>query len=208
MTLAGLLNVRGMRNSPEARGSRSRITRSFIWVVMNAVRLLGALPNLALFGLAALLLVVWHYGADSPDHKWLADHQLPETTRLYAADGTPVAEYARQNRIAVPLASIPRRVVDAFLAAEDKRFFRHSGIDFVAVVRATFWNLSHAANGVRPRGASTITQQVARNFLLTSKPTLRRKVREAILALRLEQTLGKERILELYLNAIYLGHSS
>lgn len=197
-----------MSRSPDAHKSCSGATRLFIWIVMNSVRLLSALPNVAVFGTIALLVVAWNYGADLPDHRWLVGNQLPEGARLYAADGTLVAEYARQRRIVVPLGSIPVRVIDAFLAAEDKTFFTHLGIDIPGVVRAAVWNLNHSGNGVRPRGASTITQQVARNFLLTNEPTLRRKIREAILALRLERTLGKTRILELYLNAIYLGRGS
>ncbi len=191
-------------------GRRSRITaaRFHFRPLTGFVGLLGALANPVMFGSAALLLVVVHYGADLPDHEWLVDHQLPETTRLHAADGTLVAEYARQRRIVASLESIPVRVVNSFLAAEDKNFFTHLGVDILGVARAAVWNLSHSGNGVRPRGASTITQQVARNFLLTNEPTLRRKIREAILALRLERTLGKERILELYLNAIYLGRGS
>lgn len=192
----------------EGRTSRVTAARFRVRALMGVVRLLSALPNVAMFGSVALLLVVAHYGTDLPDHKWLVSHQLPETTRLHAADGTLVAEYARQKRVVLSLDAIPARVVDAFLAAEDKNFFTHPGIDIPGVVRAAFWNLSHSGQGVRLRGASTITQQVARNFLLTNEPTLRRKIREAILALRLEQALGKKRILELYLNAIYLGRGS
>ena len=143
-----------MSSSPDAHDSCSGAARIFIWTAMKSVRLLSALPNLAIFGTIALLLGAWNYGADLPDHRWLESNQLPEGARLYAADGTLVAEYARQRRFFVPLESIPVRIIDAFLAAEDKTFFTHPGIDFPGVVDAAVWNLNHAGNGRRPRGAS------------------------------------------------------
>jgi penicillin-binding protein 1A len=145
----------------------------------------------------------WHFSHGLPDHKQLADYQPATVSRLYAADGRLLAEYAREKRVFVPAAAMPRRLLEAFVAAEDQRFFTHPGVDFVGVARAVIANLSNP--GKRPEGASGITQQVAKNFLLSNQATLARKIREAILAFRIEDTYSKERILELYLNEIYLG---
>ena len=162
------------------------------------------------FGLAAGLVIVgivgglfWHFSHGLPDHKQLADYQPATTSRLYAADGRLLAEYAKEKRIFVPVAAMPKRVPQAFVAAEDQRFFTHPGIDFLGVLRASLANIQNP--GKRPEGASGITQQVAKNFLLTNQATLARKIREAILSFRIEETYSKERILELYLNEIYLG---
>ncbi|WP_395709778.1 penicillin-binding protein 1A [Reyranella sp.] len=145
----------------------------------------------------------WHFSHGLPDHKQLADYQPATVSRLYASDGRLLAEYAREKRVFVPVAAMPKRVLEAFVAAEDQRFFTHPGIDFVGVVRAMVANVTNP--GKRPEGASGITQQVAKNFLLSNQATLARKIREAILAFRIEETYSKERILELYLNEIYLG---
>ncbi len=133
----------------------------------------------------------------------LLDYQPAITSRLYAADGRLLAEYAREKRVYVPVAAMPKRVLEAFVAAEDQRFFTHPGIDVIGVLRAVVANVANP--GKRPEGASGLTQQVAKNFLLTNQATLARKIREAILAFRIEETYSKERILELYLNEIYLG---
>jgi penicillin-binding protein 1A len=127
-------------------------------------------------------------------------------TRVHAGDGRLLAEYATQKRVFVPIQAIPKRVVNAFLAAEDKNFYSHPGVDFMAVLRAVVTNVIHKAQGRRPVGASTITQQVAKNFLLTNELSYERKIKEAILALRMERTFTKDRILELYLNEIFLGY--
>jgi penicillin-binding protein 1A len=154
-------------------------------------------------GAGTLAGLVWHFSHGLPDHKQLADYQPATVSRLYAADGRLLAEYARQKRVFVPVAAMPRRVLEAFVAAEDQRFFTHPGIDFIGVLRAVVSNLQNP--GKRPEGASGITQQVAKNFLLDNQATLSRKIREAILAFRIEETYSKARILELYLNEIYLG---
>jgi len=154
-------------------------------------------------GAGTLAGLVWHFSHGLPDHKQLADYQPATVSRLYAADGRLLAEYAREKRVFVPVAAMPRRVLEAFVAAEDQRFFTHPGIDFIGVLRAALSNLQNP--GKRPEGASGITQQVAKNFLLDNQATLSRKIREAILAFRIEQTYSKDRILELYLNEIYLG---
>jgi penicillin-binding protein 1A len=162
------------------------------------------------FGLASLIVglgivagLFWHFSHGLPDHKQLADYQPATVSRLYASDGRLLAEYAKEKRVFVPVAAMPKRVLQAFVAAEDQRFFTHPGIDFIGLVRAVIANLANP--GKRPEGASGITQQVAKNFLLNNQATLARKIREAILAFRIEATYSKERILELYLNEIYLG---
>ncbi|MGE0658546.1 MAG: penicillin-binding protein 1A [Reyranellaceae bacterium] len=145
------------------------------------------------------------YSADLPDHQQLEAYEPPVTTRLYAADGRLLAEYAKEKRIYVPITATPKRVINAFVASEDQRFFTHPGVDALGVIRAALSNLSNMGQNKRPEGASSITQQVAKNFLLSNEATLARKIREAILALRIENTFSKQRILELYLNEIFLG---
>lgn len=166
---------------------------------------------LLVLGLAAaggIAYGLYHYGRGLPDYQQLADYEPPTVTRFYAGDGRLLAEYALEKRVFVPVDAIPRRVVEAFLAAEDKSFFDHGGIDVRGVARAAIANLKGMGGQRRPVGGSTITQQVAKNFLLSSEVTLERKVKEAILALRIERALSKQRILELYLNEIYLGFGS
>jgi penicillin-binding protein 1A len=172
--------------------------------VLNLFKILLALATAALIvGTGTVAGLFWHFSHGLPDHKQLADYQPAISSRLYASDGRLLAEYAREKRVFVPVAAMPKRVVEAFVAAEDQRFFSHPGVDFVGVVRAVAANIANP--GRRPEGASGITQQVAKNFLLTNQATLARKIREAILAFRIEETYSKERILELYLNEIYLG---
>jgi penicillin-binding protein 1A len=154
-------------------------------------------------GVGTVAGLFWQFSHGLPDHKQLADYQPATVSRLYASDGRLLAEYAKEKRVFVPVAAMPKRVLQAFVAAEDQRFFSHPGIDFIGLARAIVANLTNP--GKRPEGASGITQQVAKNFLLSNQATLARKVREAILAFRIEETYSKERILELYLNEIYLG---
>ena len=172
--------------------------------VLNLFKILLAGATAALIvGTGTVAGLFWHFSHGLPDHKTLADYQPATVSRLYAADGRLLAEYAHEKRVFVPVAAMPKRVLEAFVAAEDQRFFTHPGIDFIGVVRAVISNVANP--GKRPEGASGITQQVAKNFLLTNQATLARKIREAILAFRIEDTYSKERILELYLNEIYLG---
>ena len=172
--------------------------------VLNFMKVALAFATAALIvGTGTVAGLFWHFSHGLPDHKQLADYQPATTSRLYAADGRLLAEYAREKRIYVPVAAMPKRVLEAFVAAEDQRFFSHPGIDVIGVVRAVVANVANP--GKRPEGASGLTQQVAKNFLLTNQATLARKIREAILAFRIEETYSKERILELYLNEIYLG---
>jgi penicillin-binding protein 1A len=158
-------------------------------------------------GSAATLGGLWYFGRGLPDHKTLAEYQPSITTRVHAADGRILAEFAIERRTFVPYDAIPKRVMNAFLAAEDKTFFTHPGVSLPDIARAAIQNVANLG-ARRPVGASTITQQVAKNMLLTNEVSLERKAKEAILALRIEESLSKRRILELYLNEIYLGFGS
>ncbi|MDP3329709.1 penicillin-binding protein 1A, partial [Parvibaculum sp.] len=147
----------------------------------------------------------WRLNDDLPDYSRLANYEPPVMTRVHAGDGQIIGEFARERRVYVPITAIPPRVVEAFLAAEDKNFYSHGGVDATGILRATIDNVFNVMQDRRLVGASTITQQVAKNFLLSSDVTLDRKLREALLALRLERAFTKDQILELYLNEIYLG---
>jgi penicillin-binding protein 1A len=176
------------------------------------LRWLGYLTAVALFcaliGVAGVIWAFWEFGRDLPDYDQLADYQPPITTRVHAGNGSLITEYAVERRVFVPIGAVPHRVVDAFLAAEDQHFYEHPGIDPIGIARAIVTNLRNIGTGRRPEGASTITQQVAQNFLLTKEVSIRRKIREAMIALRIERAYSKDKILELYLNEIYLGASS
>ena len=154
---------------------------------------------------AAVLGALVYFGADLPDHKQLGEYEPEIVSRIHAGDGRLLTEYATETRVYVAYDGIPPLVVKAFLSAEDKNFFNHSGVDGFGVARAMLSNIKNAASGKRLEGASTITQQVAKNFLLSNEVSFTRKIREAILAVRIEKTFSKEKILELYLNEIYLG---
>jgi penicillin-binding protein 1A len=161
------------------------------------------LAGLGAVGVAGL--AIWYFGRDLPDYQQLAAYQPPIVTRVHASDGRLMAEYATEKRVFVPVSAMPPLVIHAFLAAEDKNFYSHAGIDPVSMVRAAVADISRIGTHRRPEGASTITQQVAKNFLLTNEVSLQRKIREALVAIKMEQVLSKDRILELYLNEIYLG---
>ena len=163
---------------------------------------------LALVAGGGALFLLHRYSAGLPDYRQLADYQPPTVTRVHAGDGRLLAEFADEKRVFVPVEAIPKRVIQAFLAAEDKNFYSHPGIDPLSVVRAVITNLDRLIDDRRPVGASTITQQVAKNFLLSNEVTIERKVKEALLAFRIEQAFTKDQILELYLNQIYLGVGS
>ncbi len=168
----------------------------------------GILVIVALAGAGGVLFIFYNYGRDLPEYKQLADYEPPVMTRVYGGDGRLLAEYATEKRVFVPIKAMPRRVVQSFLAAEDKNFYIHPGVDVLSVVRAALTNVRNLGRSKRPVGASTITQQVAKNFLLTNEVSWKRKIKEAILALRIERALSKDRILELYMNEIYLGFGS
>src|ERR1700728_2090663 len=156
-------------------------------------------------GVAAAAGLLWHYSKDLPDYSQLQDYEPPVMTRVHAADGSLLAEYAKERRLYLPIQAIPRLVTNAFIAAEDKNFYQHPGIDIYGIARAGMLYVQNYGSSRRPQGASTITQQVAKNFLLTNEVSFERKIKEALLALRIERTYSKEKILELYLNEIYLG---
>ena len=152
-----------------------------------------------------LVGVLWTYSNDIPDYKFLKNYKPPVSSKVYSGEGELVADFSKEKRVFVPYSSIPKNVINAFLSAEDKNFFSHPGVDAKGVLRAIVNNISNIIFSKRLEGASTITQQVAKNFLLTNEVSINRKIKEAILAFRIERALSKERILELYLNQIYLG---
>lgn len=164
--------------------------------------------TLAIIGIIAGAFVYNHYNSQLPDYTQLANYNPPNVTRLYAADGKLLAEYATEERVFVPLSAIPKRVINAFISAEDKNFYEHDGIDFTGIARAIRDNIINYGQGKSLVGGSTITQQVVKNFLLTNEKSIKRKIKEAILAVRISRVYSKEKILELYLNEIYLGLGS
>ena len=176
------------------------------------VKILFRLFFVALFmGLLAftgVLWVFWKWGQDLPPYHQLSRYEPPVASRVHAGDGALLAEFATQKRLFVPVKAMPPQLVHAFLSAEDKAFFQHPGVDPVALARAVVTNIAAMGTGKRPIGASTITQQVAKNFLLTNELSIDRKIKEAILAIRMERAFSKEQILALYLNEIYLGYGS
>ena len=158
-----------------------------------------------LVGVAAAAGLIWHFSKDLPDYSQLQDYEPPVMTRVHAVDGSLVGEYARERRLYLPIQAVPKLVINAILAAEDKNFYEHGGIDFTGMARAAVVYAQNFGSNRRPQGASTITQQVAKNFLLTNEVSFARKIKEALLAMRIERTYSKDKILELYLNEIYLG---
>ena len=170
-----------------------------------------------MFALGTIVFVVggtvagyfaWKFSQDLPDYSQLQNYEPPVMTRVHATDGSLLAEYARERRLYLPIQNIPPLVKEAFISAEDKNFYSHGGIDLTGIGRAAYAFLQNYGSGRRPQGASTITQQVAKNFLLTNEVSIDRKVKEALLALRMERAYSKDKILELYLNEIYLGIGS
>src|ERR1700684_3303277 len=196
--------------TPAPRGKGSKRRRGLL--VRTARGLFGAVLGLLLLvgvaGAAGGYMAFQHYSADLPDVDGLRNYQPPVMSRVYAGDSRLLAELASERRIFVPISAIPPIVKQAFISAEDQNLYTHPGVDPMAIIRAAAFDVAHAGQGRRPIGASTITQQVAKNMLLDNQVSYSRKVREAILAIRIEQVLSKERILELYLNEIYLGMGS
>jgi penicillin-binding protein 1A len=156
----------------------------------------------------SVISILWIYSNKLPDYKYLKNYKPPVSSKLYSGDGVLVSDFSAEKRIFVPYDSIPRILINAFLSAEDKNFFKHPGVDARGVIRAFKNNIFNLLNSKRLEGASTITQQVAKNFLLNNEVSIDRKIKEAILAFRIERALSKKRILELYLNQIYLGEGS
>src|SRR5215468_1284544 len=141
-----------------------------------------------LVGIAAVAGLVWHYSRDLPDYSQLQDYEPPVMTRVHASDGSLLGEYAKERRLYLPIQAVPKSVINAFLAAEDKSFYEHGGLDFSGIARAAVSYVQNYGRGRRPQGASTITQQVAKNFLLTNEVSVTRKIKEAMLARMLEKT--------------------
>jgi penicillin-binding protein 1A len=174
------------------------------WVAFAGVTVLGLI---AVAGIAVAIWAAWLFH-DMPDASDLADYHPPTATRAYAWDGTLIGEFSRERRIFVPYDNIPPQLAQAFLAAEDRNFFKHAGLDYTGIIRASAKDIVNIAQGRRLESGSTITQQVAKNILLTNDATIGRKLKEAMIAQQLEGSLSKERILELYLNEIWLGYRS
>src|SRR5947199_1294774 len=173
------------------------------------LRFLGLLfaagTTIFIVAIAAAAGLLWHFSKDLPEYSQLQDYEPAVMTRVHAADGSLLAEYARERRLYIPVQAVPKLVINAFIAAEDKNFYEHGGIDFSGIARALIAYAQNYGSGRRPQGASTITQQVAKNFLLSNELSWTRKIKEALLAMKIEQAFSKEKILELYLNEIYLG---
>ncbi len=176
----------------------NKILKKLFILVLSITLLLGI----------SILSILWVFSNNLPDYKFLINYKPPVSSKVYSGDGEFVSDFSSEKRIFVPYKAIPAKVVNAFLSAEDKNFFSHPGVDAKGVVRAIINNISNYLSSKRLEGASTITQQVAKNFLLTNEVSLNRKLKEAILAFRIERALSKERILELYLNQIYLGEGA
>ena len=174
------------------------------WIAVAGI---AVLSTIAVAGFALAIYAAWLFH-DMPDAADLVNYRPATSTRVFAWDGTLIGEFSKERRIFIPYNQVPPRLVQAFLAAEDRNFFQHGGIDVEGLGRAMAKDVLNALRGRRLEGGSTITQQVAKNVLLGNQATVGRKLKEAILARRLEQTLDKQRILELYLNEIWLGYRS
>ncbi|MEM7269556.1 MAG: transglycosylase domain-containing protein, partial [Pseudomonadota bacterium] len=162
----------------------------------------------AIVGVAAIAGVMWMYTQDLPSHARLANYEPATLSRVYSGEGEVIAEYASERRIFTPIDEIPELVKNAFISAEDKNFYSHVGVDSVGVLKAAVDNIQRVQSGQRLRGASTITQQVIKNFLLSEDSAVERKIKEFVLSSRIEEALTKDQILELYLNEIFLGQNA
>ena len=176
----------------------SRILKNFFTLILSGI----------LIGGIAVFAILWVFSNKLPDYKFLKNYKPSVSSKVYSGEGELVSDFSAQKRIFVPYNSIPKKVINSFLSSEDKNFFSHPGVDAKGVVRAIINNIKNYLYSKRLQGASTITQQVAKNFLLTNEVSLNRKIKEAILAFRIERSLSKKRILELYLNQIYLGQGA
>jgi penicillin-binding protein 1A len=177
---------------------------------MNRIikRIIIFIASCFFLGSFSILAVLWAFSNNLPDYKFLKNYKPAVSSKVYSGDGELVSDFSSEKRIFVPYNAIPKKVINAFLSAEDKNFFDHPGVDAKGVLRAIINNISNILYSKRLEGASTITQQVAKNFLLSNEITINRKLKEVILAFRIERALTKQRILELYLNQIYLGEGT
>ncbi len=185
----------------------SRLQRVPVLPVFEGVatKFLGCAILLVIAGCIVGGITIAQFDRQLPDYQQLAHYHPATMTRVHAGDGRLLAEFASERRVFVPIEAIPKRVVNAFLSAEDKNFYSHHGIDPLSILRAAITDVGRLNASRRPAGASTITQQVAKNMLLTNEISIKRKIKEILLASRIEAALPKDRILELYLNEIYLG---
>ncbi|MGC0371387.1 MAG: hypothetical protein DGJ47_000076 [Rickettsiaceae bacterium] len=178
-------------------------------MILNLIKfLLRNFILLVTVGFITLATILFYYSRDLPNHDKLKQYYPASITRLYSSDGKLIEEYAREKRVFIPIDSIPKQLVQAFVAVEDKNFYTHEGIDFLSIIRAAGTNVTNILKGKRVEGASTITQQVVKNFLLSSERSLDRKIKEAILSYRITQVFSKDKVMELYLNQIFLGKGS
>ena len=152
------------------------------------------ITSFILLSAISIISVLWTYSNDLPDYKFLKSYKPPVSSKVYSGNGDLVADFSQEKRVFVPFNSIPKNVINAFLSAEDKNFFKHPGVDAKGVIRAVINNISNILSSKRLEGASTITQQVAKNFLLTNEVSLNRKIKEAILAFRIERALSKSNL--------------
>ena len=171
-------------------------------------KILILLVLFSLIGFITIFTILWSYSNKLPDYKFLKNYKPPVSSKVYSGNGVLISDFSTEKRIFVPYNAIPKKIIYSFLSSEDKNFFKHPGVDAKGVLRAIKNNIFNLIKSNRLEGASTITQQVAKNFLLSNEVSLDRKIKEAILAFRIERALSKERILELYLNQIYLGEGS
>ena len=171
-------------------------------------KLIIGLISVSFLLVISVISILWVFSNELPDYKFLKNYKPSVSSKVYSGNGELVSDFSQEKRIFVPYDAIPKKLINAFLSSEDKNFFSHPGVDAKGVMRAVLNNINNIINSKRLEGASTITQQVAKNFLLSNEVSLNRKIKEAILAFRIERVLSKERILELYLNQIYLGQGS
>ena len=190
------MDITAPNKPPKVRRRRGFLLRIFGFMFAASLIVFVAVA-------AAAAFILWKVSKDLPDYEVLAKYEPPVMTRIHANDGNMIAEFSRERRIYVPFTAIPDQLIHAFLSAEDKTFYQHGGIDIQGILRAVFTNFG--SSGGHKVGASTITQQVAKNFLLSSDQTMERKLKEVILSIRIERAFTKKQILELYLNEIYLG---
>src|ERR1041385_8785139 len=158
-----------------------------------------------LVGVAAAAGLIWHFSKDLPDYSQLQDYEPPVMTRVHAVDGSPLGEYAKERRLYLPIQAVPKLVINAFLAAEDKNFYEHGGIDYSGMARAALLFAQNYGSNRRPQGASTITQQVAKNFLLNNEVSFARKIKEALLAMRIERAYSARKSTRLNSSHAYIA---
>lgn len=196
----------------EALRAPKRTILSAIRTLPLPVKIIGGVIGagflLSLLAVGAFGIYLFSLSQDLPDYEVLAEYEPPVTTRVYGSNGSLVAEFARERRLFVPIEAMPELIKDAFISAEDKSFYEHKGLDFKGIVRSQLSNVGNLIRGRRLEGGSTITQQVAKNFLLSSEQKIERKMKEWLVTRRIEKAFTKEHILELYLNEIYLGNRS